>query len=565
MFLAIFFFLSALFLGLILMSDFPKKRKIKKESLITILFLAFWALLFIKIWSQMLVVESDGLYAGWRSIWGDWAAHLTYVNSFVYGDNFPPQNPILAGTRLSYPFLADFFSAILMKSGLNFITAMILPSFVLSFSSVVILFFLAKSLLKKAIPAMVAVFVVLLNGGLGFVQFFQDVSEDGLWPTLSNLPREYTYLPKEGIQWINIITSEFIPQRGFLFGLPIALIVLFLFWRLFKKKPKRKLLLLAGFLASTLPLIHAHSFLVVVFIAAWTALLTIRRPRDLLDWAFFVLPILFLALPQILYFYPHLGYKLPLKLQIGWMARKTHDNLIWFWIKNIGLMTILIPIGFFLAPRKIKLFYLPFIALFILANIFLFQPWEWDNTKIFTYCHIFSSFLVVIALERIWKKKQILAKVIAFVLIFFTILSGGLDVIKLTNYQLNKLRFFDNQQLELAKLVRQTTPENATFLTAPAHDHLIPVLTGRRILLGFRGWLWTYGINYKEREKDVFKMLRGETGAKNLLKKYKVDYVVIGPPEKTTEIKANEDFYRENFPVFLEKYNYSIFSLKEVL
>lgn len=560
----------ALILSIVLSQKFNLIGKInklvsgemKKEGLITIFFLAFWGVLFAKIWSQMLVIESDGLYAGWRSIWGDWAAHLTYINSFVYGNNFPPQNPILAGTKLSYPFLADFLSAILIKEGLHFIPAMILPSFILSLASVALLFSLAKALLKKTIPAILTVFIILLNGGLGFVQFFQDISSSGFWQTLSNLPREYTYLPKQGIQWINIVTSEFIPQRGFLLGLPIGLIVIFLLWETTKKR-RKQLLLLAGFLTSTLPLIHAHSFLVVIFTATWIALSTIRRLKDLPEWAPFFLPILFFTLPQILYFYPHLGSQPPLKLQIGWMAYKTHDNLIWFWIKNFGLMVILIPIGFFLAPRKIKLFYLPFVTLFILANFFLFQPWEWDNTKIFTYWYIFSSPLAVITLSQIWKRKQIFNKISVLVLILLMALSGALDILKLTDYQLNKLRFFDNQQLELAELVRQTTPKNAIFLTAPTHDHLIPVLTGRKILLGFRGWLWTYGIDYSDREADVFKMLRGEEGTKDLLRKYKVDYVVIGPPEKTAEINASEDFYRKSFPLFLEKYGYAIFNLKE--
>lgn len=542
---------------------FPKKGKIKKDSLIIVLFLAFWGLLFAKIWSQMLVIEPDGLYAGWRSIWGDWAAHLTYVNSFAYGNNFPPQNPILAGSKLSYPFLADFFSAMLIKLGLNFITAMIVPSFILSLSSVVILFFFAKSLLKKTAQAILAVFIILFNGGFGFIQFFQDIKNFGFRPTLSNLPREYTYLPKQGIQWINIVTSEFIPQRGFLLGLPIGLIVIFLFWEITKKR-KKELLFLAGFLTSMLPLIHAHSFLVIVFFAAWIALSTIRRPKDLFEWTFFVLPILFFALPQIFYFYSHLGYKPPLKLQVGWMAYKTDDNLVWFWIKNIGLMAVLIPLGFSLAPKKVKIFYLPLAILFILANIFLFQPWEWDNTKIFTYWYIGSSILAVVALDKIWRKKLIFAKIIVLILILLVTLSGALDILKLTNYQSNKLRFFNNQQLALAQLIRQTTSENAIFLTAPSHDHLIPVLTGRKILLGFRGWLWTYGIDYKKRESDVFKMLRGEANAKDLLKKYQIDYVVIGPPEKTAEINANENFYRENFPLFLEKYSYAIFNLREV-
>lgn len=538
----------------------------QKEKVSLFFFLSFWLFVFAKIWSQMLVMEKSGLYAGWVSIWGDWAAHLSFSNSFAFGNNFPPRNPLLAGEPFSYPFLADFLGAILTKSGLNMFIALTLSSFLFSFILLTNLLVLAKQILKKTWLAIIATSLILLNGGLGFVYLYKDIQQRGFWLTLNHLPREYTHIEDWGLQWINIVSSEFIPQRGFLLGVALGLIVIYLLWLIYQK-PQRKLLFLAGLITSGLPLIHAHSFIVILFLSGFVAIFKIRKPRQIVDWLFFALPILIFSLPQILYFYPNLLYPHLyrtsfLKTKLGWMAYKTKDNLIWFWLKNLGFTLPLVVWGFVLAKKKLKIFYLPFLFLFLLANIFLFQPWEWDNTKIFTYWYIPSSFLAAIALGQLWQQKNVFKKGVALCLFVLTTFSGSLDVLHLIDYDQNKINFFTNHQLEIASIIREKTPPNATFLVAPNHDHLVPVLTGRKILLGFRGWLWTYGIDYGERERDVFKMLRGETGAKELLKRYNIDYVVIGPPEKTAEISANEDFYRENFPLFLEKYGYAIFNLK---
>ncbi len=40
--------------------------------------------------------------------------------------------------------------------------------------------------------------------------------------------------------------------------------------------------------------------------------------------------------------------------------------------------------------------------------------------------------------------------------------------------------------------------------------------------MGYRGWLWTYGINYGPREKDISSMYSGGKNSKDLLKKYNI-------------------------------------------
>ena len=47
--------------------------------------------------------------------------------------------------------------------------------------------------------------------------------------------------------------------------------------------------------------------------------------------------------------------------------------------------------------------------------------------------------------------------------------------------------------------------------------------------MGYRGWLWSYGIDYSEREKEIRLMYSGKTGAEALFSKYHVRYAVLSP------------------------------------
>jgi uncharacterized membrane protein len=74
-------------------------------------------------------------------------------------------------------------------------------------------------------------------------------------------------------------------------------------------------------------------------------------------------------------------------------------------------------------------------------------------------------------------------------------------------------------------------------------------LTGRKIVLGFPGWLWTYGIDYGEQEKAARKMFKGGPETESLLRFYGVDYIVVGPLERVQKI--NEKYFEANFqPVY---------------
>lgn len=523
-----------------------KLAKERRSFLFFALTLLFWLVVFLSIWPNMLVYEPDGLYAGWIGIFGDWAAHMSYASSLAIQDKFPPEFPILAGHVLSYPFGVDYLSALLVKFGTPLREAMLIPSFIFSLIFVVSLFKFFEIFTKNAKTASIATFLFLFNGGLGFVWFIKDLQQQG-WSILHFLPREYTHLTEEAnIEWVNIITSELIPQRGFLLGLPLAMLNFTLFWKLYTAPEKVKLwqLIAAGLLTGLLPLIHMHTLSVTLGFFLWTFFLTCRK-RIFNQWLCFILPATTLAFLLIKIFYPQLGENF-IFFKPGWLAPDRGDNLLFFWIKNAGTMLFLFLPGLAVAKKQSFLWSVPFWGLFILANIFIFQPFVWDNTKYFTYWWVGVSLFAALFLEKLLSGRLIF-KTLALLLFFTAIFSGALDVLRVTQYDHQKIHMFDNQSLRFAQWVKKNTPKEAVFLTAGNHDHPVPVLTGRSIVHGFSAWLWTYGLDTTKTRLAVEAIYNGSLNTPDFVRGLNVDYIVIGPWEKYIFKQLDPSFIQQNY------------------
>ena len=515
--------------------------------------LVFWLSLFLIIWKQALVKETDGWYSGCGNCFGDWAAHLAYTTSFAFGDNFPPQLPILAHTKFSYPFLVDFLSAILIKMGANLVSAIVVPGFILSLLLVMGLYLFGKRVSGKVKVGWLTSLIFLFNGGLGF-----------WWWRQGNPPMDYTHLGEKQIFWINTIISKVMPQRGFLWGFAVAIVIYLLLWKAMKKRQKEHLML-AGMLTAGLVMIHMHSFLVIVLVTVILMIMKVIEAKnkfgELKKWLWFFMPMVFLGLPQVGYFYNlSVGRKF-LTWQPGWMAGS--ENVIWFWFKNVGLAWLVIIAAFKGLNKKLKLFSIPFWLVFILANLWLFQPYDWDNSKLFDHWYLIMAVMMAMVINRLFEKKNWLVKIVGVMGLIGIVLSGTLDVFKMTQYDKHKYRFWDQRQLKLAEWVKDNTKNRAVFLTNSNHNNWVASLAGRKIVLGYRGWLWTYGLNYQEQEIEVEKMFAAKDEVKKLLDKYQIDYVVIGPEERAEFKELNQEYFDNKYNLVLADRKTRIYKITE--
>lgn len=522
-------------------ASFQLPKLSKKTLLVVLLYLP--PLIFICwVYSHLLYFENGNIMTGWATVWADWAAHLTYTTSFVYGNNFPPQLPIFPPQVFSYPFLVDFLSAILMKLGVDLVLAQVIPSLLTMLAGFILFTWLIYKVSAKIRITLITTLLFFCNGGLGIFYKLQN-------PQIFEL----TKIPIANIQWMSFLTSQFVPQRGLTMAFPFALTIFYLFYEIWKGNLTKRIYFTAGLLTSLLPLVHMHSFLICLGLAFFLFLKSLRNPKL---WLYFFLPLLLISVPTIFIFFARATGDHFIRLQIGWLAK---ENWWVFWFKNAGLMSLLPVIGFIKAPRQFKLISLPFWTIFIVANLVVFQPWDWDNTKLFLYWYIGAAFLSGWLIDWLLQKNLII-KLGAVILIGLSIASGLYDNLLLTRTEQNKLVFFTAEQIDMAKIIRTITPPNSLFLTAENHDNPIAALGGRKILMGYPGWLWSYGIDYSKRAEDIVKIKTGTSEANQLLQKYQVDYVVIGPHELSQGF--NQDYFAKNFPAIYKTNDYAIYKIK---
>ncbi len=533
---------------------------------------SFFTTIFWYLFYRTIIWKKDGIYVGLGNNYGDLPLHLAYITSFAWGDNIPPQNPSFAGEKLTYPFLSDFLSAIFLKIGLNFQDMLFIPGFVLTVALYGIIYYFTYRLTKRRLAAIISPFLFFFSGGFGFYYFFHDLvnTSDSLWHFLMHIPRDYTKIEPHNYHWITPLTCLNVPQRAFLFGFPITVLVFSLLYTGIEQKNsslikvgKWKEFLFAGILAGTLPLFHSHSFLAMLMVTIPLGLLF----WDWRKWFFFFMPAFLLSLPQVLYLSGNVDGGSFFKPHFGWKAGK--ENVVWFWLKNTGLFWLMIIAGFsviFAFYRKMSrmgFYTMPFFILFLLPNFLLFAPWDWDNIKILIYWFLGMMPVVAFVLVCLYENKRfkILSRSGFFLILFVLTAAGGIDVFKYAIAPIGGWKEFSTEEIELAKRISAETPADAVFLNAPIHNHLV-FLSGRKSLMGFPGHAWSHGYRdaYK-REHDIRKMLKGKVESGALIDTYKPHYVTIGPHEKRMGI--NKGFFDANYPCMITTKNYKVYDLSK--
>ena len=580
-------------------------------ALIYFLFYAVVAIVMWLVFSRAIFEKPEGMYTGVLNNYGDLPFHLSVITRFAFGQNFPPEDPTFAGARFTYPFMTDFVSAVFVRAGASLRDSLFIENYFVGVALVGVLHRFGQKLLRHRTAAILTPLLIILNGGLGWAMLVSDVNktDGGVFRVLRNVPHSYTILPEvaAGWRWGNAVTSLLVPQRGFLLGIPLAVIVFTQWWsasqsdaegkskKVKGKKeerrerksgtnepakkgaeltgegsfffpfsffllPSSRRMLAAGAVAGLLPLVHAHSFIVVMGVGGCLALINWLRWREWL--AFFVVASI-IAVPQLLWS-TH-GSAVSTRAFIGWEFGwdKGDANFFWFWFKNTGLFIPLLIAALlwkredYLVSRKLLFFFLPFTLCFIIPNLVKLAPWIWDNVKVLFYWWIASAPIVALLLARLWEG-NFSHRVLAGSLFVVLTLAGALDVFALMTSQ-GEYQEFDRDGVTFAEMIKQQTPPSATILHAPIHN--TPVfLTGRRSLMGYPGHIWTHGIDFGPRETDIKKIYAGSPDAASLLGKYGVDYVVIDPQEHSV-MTVNTDFFAR-YPEVVKIGEYHLYKIK---
>jgi hypothetical protein len=537
---------------------------LKKNKRALLLVLGTWGLLFFFLWPFLFFENAGGIYSGLSNIWADWAAHMTFSSVFAYKDpvDWFTHHPLFIGDKFNYPFMTNLISGMILRMGFSASAAFLLPSYLTTvlFFSALTLFF--QRVFNSVAKTFVAVSIFLLSGGLGFVIFLQDLRRHPFWETLLYPPRTYTHLPDQNIHAINWISSEFLPQRAFFLGLPIALFVWMTLERWvdqkFKKVSTVKLLALAC-LAALLTLIHSHS---VIALAIMCACLFALRPEPLKPWLIFGSACFLMgAAMYVLFLKPHTARGF-FVLQLGWMAEPTWLGFLKFWWQNWGVFLPLAMLGAWRLKCYRHPLFISGMVLFIFSNLFRVSPWNWDNTKILTWSYLCLTIPVVNYLAELWKNPQLANRLSVAVTFLLIIFSGTLDVYRVIRTDRDTSAMWSREDIVLAQKFRDVSAPTDVVLVSPRDiHHWAARLTGRQVVLGYLGTVWSYGFDYSQLEKDVTSMLRGDGRAESLFQKYNVQFVTIGNSE-IQDYGANEMYFRDHFEKILENSHCRVYRMR---
>ncbi|OGH47943.1 MAG: hypothetical protein A3A51_00390 [Candidatus Levybacteria bacterium RIFCSPLOWO2_01_FULL_39_10] len=465
--------------------------------------------------------------------WSDFSSHIPLIRSFSLGANFPPQYPLFPGEPINYHFLFYAFVGLLEKTGLPIGLALNIPS-LLGFSFLLLMIYLLANLLfKSKSVGIISVIFFLFNSSLSYYYYFEDKSASlQSFLQIPNITDFQSFAPYgDGIIsafWnLNIYTN----QRHLALSFALSLfIVYFLIKPIFNnEKSNIKLGIVLGAVLGLSFFLHLAVFFMTAVVVIILGILfsKIRKSSFI---ALFVSAII--ALPQYLYVSSGEGYNPQFVLGYLLSDNLSFSNFSEFWIFNLGLSIILIPLGFLLSDSKQKRILVAFFSLFIIGNVIQFSPEIAANHKFFNYFLLVGNMFSAYVLLKLWHKKNFLKPVVV-VLFLLMVFGGIIDFFPI--YNDGGVTLVDYKRNDASSwILKNTSPDsvflNTSFLYNPAS------LVGRKIFLGWPYFAWSQGYDTNKRGEIMRSILGAneKSEACDLLKENNIDYIEIkrqNPPD----------------------------------
>ena len=500
------------------------------------------------------VIENNSL--------GDLMYHIRIMTSFAYADNFPPEEPIYAGSPLTYHFLFDFYSGCLLAGGLSLRDAILVPAALALASFLTLVYSLGTRMAGSRAAGAFAVILIYFSGGWAFLESYQSGASLDDWAKTAH---DYYGQNKLGYVFGNMTETALQSQRTLLAGLAVFAGILLALAATLDAFPqgedaKRRdaggaerdalpALAACGVIAGLMPLLNGHAFMAAMLCAFFTILA--YSPRALApivkNLAAFFAPALVIAVPSLAYLLLS-GTAGNMKFNFLWETDSPLDAAI-FWLRNLGPFLFALILGLGIAGGRRLLFFAGPLAVFALANVIQFSYFEFDNYKLFATWFVVGALYAGLLLAETVKRGRYAGAAAVTLFLVLACASGALA--QMDNFN-HRYEAFLPAHFALADWVNAHVPARAVLLAEPGYYHPVAELTGREVALGPYVWVVTHGFNYSARDGDVRAMYSGAPDAAALLKKYGVSYVVVGAYERgNRDLNINDSFFGD--PGLFEK------------
>lgn len=526
----------------------------------------------------------DGnLYTG-QCTYGDMNFHLGIITSIKEQGTFPPDYSICPGNQLNYYFLCDSVSSSLYLFGMSLRAAYMVPMFFAFLFVFAGFWFLAESALKSFSKAAIAFLLFFLNGGFGTFYFLDNLKNDP--KNFTQIFTEYYHTPTNfvnsqggttNICWTNTIVDMMLPQRATLFGWMILFLGLYLLYNSVfesRENPKERHFFAAGVIAGLMPMIQTYSYFTIGLVAiAWIVYSCIRdrfRRPVIRSWLLFGIPALALSLPQLkIWIFGAVGGKSFISFDFN--AYNASDNWLWFWVKNVGVVFILLIPAFISAPKKLKLMFTAGLLIFHVTDFVRFQTFAYDNNKLYLMWYVFAVIIVADLMVETYRKMKGIkgrAVIAAIVMILATnaaLLTMGRELY--SGFRPQSYCLYDARGVRAAEFVENNTPADSMFICYDNHNNVIASLTGRNIFVGAGTFLYSHDVNYGERHNALYSIFNSEEDFERYRQEYGFDYAYISEYERYNLDKGSfiESYLDSRYRLVYDADNIKIFDLNDPL
>ncbi len=433
-------------------------------------------------------------------IYWDFSAHFPLIQTFIYGDNFPPQNESFSGVPMTYHFFYYLLTAIYGAWGLGLVASINLVSGMTLAMMLIAIVGLAEELLGSWKVGVLAAVLSVTSGSLDFMDVLPNANWDLLW-LLGNRSNPYAFALNPGIpfgyngnMW-NVF--YWIAERHLVFG---VIYLIFVVWIL----SVRGRLSIAGavLLGAFMGLFFQwQSFLTISAFCAmgWVLLFGREDRRSTLALLLGFTPV---VLAQSLY--------LMSLLNAQWFLPEIHDyprlnfnfasphdkypvtlgSALAYYAYGYGLKVLLLPVGLYLLWRRkdpvLVVLGGILVPTFIVMNTVQLLPMSvYENHKWLRPMNVIVDLLVAFAVVRVfflgtgtlrtvWERR--LVGVAAIILIT---LSGTIELMPFLNARPPGV--YALYPTPAIQAIRDNSPPRASFLSSEAVElHL----AGRKLFVG---------------------------------------------------------------------------------
>ena len=257
-------------------------------------------------------------------------------------------------------------------------------------------------------------------------------------------------------------------------------------------------------------------------------------------WGIFLILVLIFALPQLfMWTFSQASGDNFVRSHFNWS--NNGDQYIVFYLKNLGLPFVLLLLSSFVVSARNLKIGAPYLLIWFVAELAAFQPNDYDNNKLLFVGAVFICGLAADALVQIYERYGAVYWRSAFgkagvvllgaCLLFVSAISGFLTMGRewVSDYEL-----YTASAVKACRYIEDETTPWDVILTSTAHNSPVPALTGRSIVCGSSSFLYYHGLNYQQNEQDVETMYTSPASAKELFRKYDVNYIYLSNQEYGT-------------------------------